>query len=493
MTVPAVTGCATELALTPGRRTMAMVVVALAFVMDLLDVTIVHVALPSIRAGVGAGAASLQWMVAGYALTFAVGVITGGRLGDVFGYRRVFLVGVSAFTLASLLCGLAMSPAQLVAARALQGLSAALMVPQVMALMQVMYAPDERLRVFALFGLLGGASSALGPVVGGMLIEADWWSLGWRLAFLVNAPVGLIAVVAGLCLLPAGSGACGKALDLNGTLLVALTLLALLLPLIQGPESDWPVWCGLSLSTVPLLAWGTVRAWATRQARDRSALVDPALLRQPSVRNGLLATLALSGIVPSYLLAMTFIVQTGLGASPRDMAVLCMPIAAGAAVSVGVLSRHAVRWLGDRAIAVGAVIQGLGLLWAAAAASRLLALPDAAHAVDPELLGAHGLIGLGIGFIGPPLNVLTLRHVPLSEAGSASGVIGATRQVAVALTLAGAGGLMFQGHAPPVGHAHLEQGLLRVLFALWSLLALGAFIHTFNRPAASPPAQPTPH
>ena len=182
---------ATAQAFSPRRRMLAFAVVAMAFVLDLLDLTIVNVALPAIRDGLGAGAAALQWTVAGYALAFGVLLVTGGRLGDVFGYRRLFLIGVAAFTVASMLCGAAMTIGQLVAARALQGTAGALMVPQVMALMQVMYPPQERLRVFAVFGLLGGAASAMGPVAGGLLIEANLAGLGWRSVFLVNGPVGL--------------------------------------------------------------------------------------------------------------------------------------------------------------------------------------------------------------------------------------------------------------------------------------------------------------
>lgn len=473
-------------AFSPRRRTWAFVVVAMAFVMDLMDVTILHVALPAVGQGLAAGAAALQWAVAGYALAFAMGVITGGRLGDVFGYRRVFLAGVAAFTFTSLLCGLAQAPWQLVGARVLQGASAALMVPQVMSLLQVMYAPHERLRVFTIFGLLGGASSTLGPVLGGWLVQANLAGLGWRMAFFINLPVGLLAGLAGARLLPAGAGAHPKALDLGGTALVAATLLALMLPLIQGPEQGWPAWCLLLLAAVPLLGAWTLHAWRRRQARDGSALVDPALLRRPSVRRGLLATLALTGIVPAYLLVLSFAVQGGLGAAPQDMAALCVPISLGAALSVALLTRRVVPRLGQATVPVGALVQGLALAWAGFVMHRLLAAPAGAAALHPGLLGAHALLGLGIGFIGPPLSTATLKDVPLAEAGSASGVIGAARQLATALALALAGGLMFLGRAPGADPGAMQQGLLRVLPALGLLLVLGAVAH-LAAPGRQPP------
>lgn len=464
---------AASMSFSPRRRTLAFIVVAIAFVMDLLDVTIVHVAMPTIRASLGSGAAALQWAVAGYALAFALVVVTGGRLGDVFGYRRMFLIGVAAFTATSMLCGLAFTPWQLVGARALQGASAALMVPQVMALMQVMYAPAERLRVFSIFGLLGGAASALGPVAGGLLIEHNIAGLGWRSVFLLNGPLGLFALVAGARLLPRGASAQPKALDVRGTLLVALTLLALVLPLIQGPEGGWPAWSVLSLVAVPPLAWATWWAWTSRQLHDGSALVNPALLHLPSVRRGLLASMGLRGIVPAYLLAMTFVVQGGLGASPGDMALLCMPIAAGATVSVAFLARRAVGRLGPRSVALGAALQGLALGMAWAVAHQLLDAPRAS-ALDPRLLGAHALLGLGIGLIGPPLTTFTLKDVPIPEAGSAAGVNSAVQQIATALAFAVVGGLMFLGQVQVQEAVSLQAGMARAMPALLVLLVIGA-------------------
>lgn len=165
----------------PRRRTLALVAVALAFVIDLLDTTIINVAIPSIGATTGAGKAELEWLVAGYATAFAVLLIVGGRLGDSFGYRRMFLIGISLFTLSSIACGLAPGAFALQIARVLQGATAAMMVPQVMALVQVMYPPEQRFKVYTVFGFLGGFSAALGPIVGGLLIDANWFGLGGAL------------------------------------------------------------------------------------------------------------------------------------------------------------------------------------------------------------------------------------------------------------------------------------------------------------------------
>ena len=207
------------------QRTIALTVVALAFVMDLLDSTIVNIAIPSIQNNLGASYATIQWLVAGYSLAFATLLITGGRMGDVFGYRKLFITGVSGFTLASLLSGAAWDSHILIVARLLQGSMAALMVPQVMSLMQVMYKPAERSSVNGLFGALGGMSAALGPIVGGLLIKANLFGLDWRPIFLINVPVGIFAVLAALKYLPEGKSPHPLKLDWVGTGIIVSALL----------------------------------------------------------------------------------------------------------------------------------------------------------------------------------------------------------------------------------------------------------------------------
>jgi len=246
---PALSAIDQAAALTPKRRQMALVVVAGAFMMDLIDLTIVNVALPSIQRDLSADTAQMQWMVAGYAVAFAILLITGGRLGDTHGYRRLFMIGMAGFTLTSLLCGLSVSGPMLVAARLAQGATAALMLPQVMSLIQVMYPPAERIVALSVFGVLGGVAAVLGPVIGGLLIEADLFGLGWRPIFLINGPLGLIGLYAAWRLLPPGRSPHGGGVDLTGTALVAATLLALMLPLLQGgrmhrPDTDLDYWDG---------------------------------------------------------------------------------------------------------------------------------------------------------------------------------------------------------------------------------------------------------
>jgi EmrB/QacA subfamily drug resistance transporter len=458
----------------PRRRTAALIAVACAFVMDLLDTTIVNVAVPSIGNSLHASTSALEWIIAGYAVAFAVLLILGGRLGDSHGYRRMFLIGVGLFTLTSLVCGLAPSVGALEAGRLLQGASAALMVPQVMALVQVMYPPELRYRVYAVFGFLGGVSAALGPIVGGLLIDADWFGLGWRLAFLINLPVGAASLAAGVLLLPKGRGVDAVTLDLAGALLSVALLFAILLPLIEGPGRGWPLWtCATLASSLPL-AWITWRYLGWRDAHRGHALVPPALLRRRRVALGLLCGLCLQPVIPGYLLVMTFVLQGGRGLSPTQMAYACAPIALGAMLGISLIGPRLHHRLGVYALLFGAGAQLASLLlvgWTIGQA----ALPLWALA-----LGQLGM-GIGLGLVGPPLSNATLADVPMAEAGAASGLLSAVQQLAGALGVALAGLLFFHGGpAIEIGQAYDYAAAYRAVMPLFIGLLLGGGLVCFN-------------
>lgn len=454
----------------PRRRTAALVAVACAFVMDLLDTTIVNVAVPSIGNSLHAGTPALEWIIAGYAVSFAVLLILGGRLGDSHGYRRMFLIGVGLFTLTSLMCGLAPSVATLETGRLLQGASAALMVPQVMALVQVMYPPELRYRVYAVFGFLGGVSAALGPIVGGLLIDADWFGLGWRLAFLINLPVGAASLAAGLLLLPKGRGIEAVALDIKGALLSVLLLFAILLPLIEGPGRGWPLWTRATLLGAAPLAWLSWRYLVWREARHGHALVPPGLFKRRRVALGLLCGLCLQPVIPGYLLVMTFVLQGGRGLSAAQMAYACAPIALGAMLGISLLGPRLHRRMGVYALLPGAGAQLASLLligWTIAQPS----MPLWALA-----LGQLGM-GAGLGLVGPPLSNATLADVPLAEAGAASGLLSAVQQLAGALGVALAGLLFFHGGpALEIGQAYDYVAAYRHALPLFLGLLLGGAI-----------------
>ena len=419
-------------------RTIALVVVAFAFVMDLLDNTIVNVAIPSIQANLGASYATIQWLVAGYALAFALLLVTGGRMGDVYGYKKVFMAGVVGFTLASLLSGIAWTPGILIATRLLQGAMAALMVPQVMSLMQVMFKPEERAGVNGLFGALGGMAASLGPIVGGLLIKANIFGWDWRPIFLINVPVGIFAILAALKYLPDGKSPHPLHLDITGTILLVGALGALVYPLIEGRDLGWPLWTYLLMAaSAPLIA---VFAWWQRRkmARDGSPLIVPALFRLRSVGPGVRIHLIFVAAMLSYFLTSTLIFQIGLGFSPIRAALTGLPIAIGIAFTMALLGQKVVPKLGRYSIALGTVVMGSGMVLTAWLVNHY-GLSTHSWQFIPCLLP----IGVGMGLVFAPLMAVVLNDVDTKHAGSASGVLNAVQQVGGAIGIAIIGVVFF--------------------------------------------------
>ena len=459
--------------LTPKQRKLALLIVALAFVMDLLDATIVNIAIPSIHTHLGASFAAIQWLVAGYALTFALLLITGGRMGDVYGYRRMFLIGVAGFTLSSLLAGAAPNASVLIAARLLQGSMAALMVPQVMSLLQVMYTPAERVKVMGMFGMLGGLAGSLGPILGGLLIRFNIFGLSWRMIFLINLPVGIGAFVAARYILPKGASAHAARLDMVGTTLVMIALGLLIFPLIEGRQLGWPAWSiAMLLAAAPAsVAFG---AYELRKARrDQSALLVPALFKKHTFTKGVALNMILTAIMIGFFLTFTLMLQAGLGFNVLRAALTALPTAFGIGGSIAIASQSLVGKFGARVVAAGSLIAAIGLSLTAFLFDHYgLALH--AWQLAPALL----INGVGIGLMIAPMSSIALQEVDPAHAGAASGIFNAIQQVGGAVGVALIG-IVFFGHvghgggavAPTFAHAYrasmmFEIGLLAALFAL---------------------------
>jgi EmrB/QacA subfamily drug resistance transporter len=419
-------------------RNIAMFVVALAFVMDLLDSTIVNIAIPSIQTNLGASYTTIQWLVAGYSLAFALLLITGGRMGDVFGYRKIFLIGVGGFTLASLLSGIAWTPNVLIVARLLQGGMAALMVPQVMSLMQVMYPPEERGMINGMFGAMAGVAASMGPVVGGLLIRANIFGLDWRPIFLINVPVGLFGLWAARKYLPAGKSAHPLKLDLVGTALIVVALSLIVYPLIQGRELGWPAWTFVSMAaSLPVL--GVFAWWQRRkQALDGSPLVLPALFSKKSFSIGLFTNVVFQGAMIGFFLLSTLMLQVGLGYGVIKAALTGIPTAIGIASTFALLAPKVIPKLGRYAMTVGTVVMsaGLALIAVVIAHSGVHTSP---WAIAPCLL----LVGVGMGLVMSPIFAVVLNDVDHNHAGSASGVLNAVQQVGGAIGVAVIGVIFF--------------------------------------------------
>lgn len=423
---------------TSKQRTIALVIVALAFVIDLLDNTIVNIAIPSIQSNLAASYASIQWITAGYAMAFAVLLITGGRLGDIVGYKKLFMIGVAGFTAASLLSGVAWNIEVLVGARLFQGAMAALMVPQVMSLMQVMYPPKERGAVMGLFGALGGLAASLGPVLGGLIIQANFGGLDWRPIFLINIPVGIFAFVMAIKYLPAGKSAHPLKLDILGTALIIIALGLFLFPLIQGRELEWPVWTfvmmALSLPIFALFWWWQIK----KDAKDGSPLIVPSLFSIHSFRIGLFVNVIFEMIMLGFFFTFTLVLQIGLGFKVLEAALVGIPTAVGISVSIAYLAQKLTPILGRYTMSLGTGILLLGIA-ATVWPLELYGIHVSPWAFAPGLL----LSGTGMGMIMGLMFSVTLKDVDVQHAGSASGTLNAVSQLGGALGIALVGVVFF--------------------------------------------------
>lgn len=438
------------------QRTAALVIVAFAFVMDLLDNTIVNVAIPSIQSNLGASYAVIQWLIAGYALAFSVLLITGGRMGDVFGYKKLFMVGVVGFTAASLLSGCAWTSTILIAARLLQGATAALMVPQVMSLMQVMYKPHERGAIMGIFGALAGVAASLGPVVGGLLIHLNIAGLDWRPIFLINIPVGIFTFVAAVKYLPDGKSPHPLKLDVLGTGMIMTAVFLLVFPLIEGRDLGWPVWIFMLMAcSLPVLA---VFAWwqAVKDRRDHSPLVVPSLLRNPTFLVGLSINIMFEGAMIGFFLPATLILQVGLGFSVVKAALTGIPTALGISLTMIIFAQKVIPKLGRYTMTLGTLVMtsGLVLLYEMVRSSQLQASP---WTFTPGLL----VIGVGMALIMSPMFSVTLTGVDPKHAGSASGLLNAVQQLGGALGTALIGVVFFGSlvSQAPASFASVESQL----------------------------------
>ena len=446
---------------TSKQRTIALVVVSLAFVMDLLDSTIVNIAIPSIRTNLSATYSAIQWIVAGYSLAFAVLLVTGGRMGDVFGYKKLFLIGVSGFTVASFLSGISPSADFLITARMLQGGMAALMVPQVMSLMQIMYKPEERGGINGLFGALGGMAASLGPVIGGLLIKANAFGWDWRPIFLINVPIGIFGFIAAVKYLPHGKSSHPLKIDIVGTLMIIVAMLLFIFPLIQGREYGWPLWTYVMLvASIPaflVFAW-----WQRRKDRlDGSPLILPALFREGSFRSGLTVNFIFEMAMIGFFLTFGLLLQIGFGFSPIHAALTGLPVAIGIGGTMAVFGKK-IPQLGRYALLIGSIIMGFGLV-ATTYVARHYGVAIHSWQLIPTLL----LVGVGMGMVFSSLYAAVLNGVDPSHAGSASGTLSAVQQAGAAVGVALIGVVFFGqlSHAAPKSFVAVEPQIRTSLSA----------------------------
>lgn len=456
-------------ALMKGRsRRIAVLVVLIAFFMDILDGTIVNVAIPSIQHSIGADFASVQWIVAGYALTFALFLIPGGRLGDIYGYKTMFMIGMAGFTLASALCGFSTTANGLVFARLFQGAAAAIMVPQIMSTIQILYVdPKERQHISAFYGAIAGLASVLGPILGALLVAGSLFGLGWRMIFLVNVPVGLFALVAAWYALPTAKSPHPLRLDLLGTALALAAMTMLIFPLIQGRELEWPHWTfvmmAAALPVFVLFAWSQRR----RDRIDGSPLVVPSLFRYRSFVVGVLICGAFFGVVGGFFLSQSLYMQIGMGFSVLEAGLTGIPFSLGVAAAASLSGPYLVPRFGRAVLTVGAFTLAVALAALAWTAGYF------GKAITPwEMIPSLILGGIGMGFIVAPVFNFVLVDVPIRHAGSASGVVSAVGQVGTAMGVA-LTGVVFFGRLAATDSDYVSAFQWSIAFGAIALVGIG--------------------
>jgi EmrB/QacA subfamily drug resistance transporter len=414
-------------------RWFVFAVVIAANIMDLMDATIVNVAGPSIRRALGGSASTLLWLPAGYTLAFAVFLITGARLGDMFGRRRLFLIGSAGFTVMSAACAVAPSMAVLIAVRVLQGSFGALMIPQGFGMLKEVFDEDEMPKVFGAFGPMMGLSVLAAPILAGALVQADLWGIGWRLVFLINVPIGIAAFAGAVRVLPRTVAHPGIRLDVGGMVLIGAALTAIIYPLIQGRAAGWPGWTFATLAAGVVLL-GAFVLW--ERCRRGDPLIEPGLLANRTYTSGILVALTFFGAFGGLVLCVSLFGQLGEGWSPIHAGLTLMAMVVGMIAGMGAgfalvgrLGRHLLH-LGVAVIAVGTVALALTVTGARTASTWDLA---------PSLF----LIGFGAGASFGQLFDFILAGVTMDEVGSASGVLEAIQQLSSALGVAVLGTIFF--------------------------------------------------
>ncbi len=436
------------------RKWTILALVLVAECMDLLDGTIVNVAAPTIHADLHSSSSALQWIIGGYALAFAVALITGGRLGDIYGRKRLFVLGAIGFVLASMACAFAVSPEMLIGCRIAQGCAAALLIPQGLGIVRDTFAPAEQPSAFAVFGPVIGLSAVLGPIIGGALIDADLLGTGWRLIFFVNLPLGLIAAIGAARLFPESRAARRPQLDLVGTALAALGMGLLIYPLIQGREAGWPAWTYLMVAG-SLVSFGALVPWSRRLRRaGRDPLIEAGIFSHRSYTTGLaMITVFFAGMIGT-MLVLTLFLQFGEHFSAIHAGLTLAPFAAGAAAGAALGAAVLVPRLGRTTLQLGAVVIAAGVLWL-----RYVIMAHGLGTTSLEIVAPQLAVGIGLGMLVAPLFDFILAAVSDNEVGSASGVLNAVQQLAGAIGVAGLGTIFFSS----VAHAGFVTAISRCL------------------------------
>jgi EmrB/QacA subfamily drug resistance transporter len=441
-----------------GHGWRAVCIVLVGAFMALLDTTIVNVALPSIRTGLHASAASLEWIVSGYALAYGLALVPGGRAGDRFGHKTTFLLGLTIFTLASVGCGISQTQGQIVAARIVQGLGAGLFFPAISATIQHAFTGAARSKAFGVLGAVIGMSTAMGPLLGGVIIAVAGTREGWRWVFLVNLFIGAAAIPMAAWLLPRAATRTRRGFDPVGLGLLTAGLLLLLVPLVEGQQDGWPAWTWICFGCCAVVI-GLLTIWE-RQADRRGAdpLLKPGLIRRASFSAGAIFAIAFFGGFSSVFFTLSILWQEGLAHSALLTGLMIAPYSVGTLVSAANSDKLSAR-LGRMVLVLGCTLLLAGL------ALVVLVIHLTAPAVNGwYLIGPLLLAGVGTGMTIAPNQDFVLATVPRREAGTAAGILGTSQRVGTAIGIAVIGTVLFGSlkftrgpHAVASAYSHSAQ------------------------------------
>jgi EmrB/QacA subfamily drug resistance transporter len=444
-------------------RSLGLIVLLAGGFMPPADFFIVNVTLPSIHQSLGASGAEVQLVISGYAAGFAVFLVTGGRLGDLFGRRRMFILGMVGFTLGNLICGVAPTPTSLVIGRILQGITAAAVTPNVLGSIRALYDNERELsRAMSAYGVMMGLAAAAGQVGGGLLVAWNPWDLGWRAVFLLKLPVCIAVAVAAWFVLPETSGSGRQRLDLGGSALLSLALAALILPLSEGRQQGWPLWTfALLAASAPLLAW-FLRCEAALARQGGQPLFDVRLFRVGSFRRGALVATLFYFTSPFYLLFGIY-QQEGRGSDPLMSGLAFLPygigLFIGPPISAPLVARHR-----SLLLTVGMMIQVVGY--------ALIGIAVARGASEAVVLATVFIAGFGQGVALPRLFNSAMGDVPAEQAGVAAGVISSLLQIGAAVSVAAIGSLFFAVLGRATGEPAYAHAFAIAMIAVVGALAL---------------------
>ncbi|WP_229207430.1 MULTISPECIES: MFS transporter [unclassified Duganella] len=460
------------------RRWSAFAVLLVGAFLPPLDFFIVNVALPSIQGSLHASAAELQLLISGYAAAYAVFLITGGRLGDLFGRRKIFLVGISCFGLTSVLCGLATSPALLIAGRMLQGLSAAAMAPQGLASIHALFPEQERARALGLYGAAVGLAAVAAQALGGALISEDLLHLEWRIIFLINLPIVAAVLIFGFPLLPDVRGDDPAPVDKVGMLLCALTLALLIVPLVEGREFGWPWWACAMLIAFPLAGfcfWKYEKAYGRRGGVP---IISVDLAKIPGLMSGLTGVLFFY-VVSAFFLVFSVYLQSAIGLSPVETGLVFLPFGVGA--FIGPLTTPLVLR------ACGRFVPAIGMMLEVAGCVTLAVLVAATPGRMPDqipLVMAVGLLGFGQGWALPTLVRSVINRAPVTGSGMIAGITNSALQISAALGVAVMGGIFFTLAGTSPNPTSMAKAFAAAMLCVAASLAISAvFSVVASRPA----------